>query len=102
MSERTYNIILVILIVVACIVTGALLYLIYDSTVPPGRDRRHLLQSHRHQFFQRMHGLEFRAAGKMTAGTSADYPPFAYWTSDYKLDGLDIALISEIGQTLGG
>ena len=33
MSERTYNIILVILIVVACIVATALLFLIYDSTV---------------------------------------------------------------------
>ncbi len=35
MSERTYNIILVILIIVACIVTGALLYLIYSTTIAP-------------------------------------------------------------------
>jgi polar amino acid transport system substrate-binding protein len=40
-------------------------------------------------------------AGRMVAGTSADYPPFEYYTTDFALTGFDIALIREIGQVLG-
>ncbi len=100
MSERTYNIILVILIVVACIVTGALLYLIYDSTVPPVVPPTPTLDISE-PILPEDAWTRIQTTGKMTAGTSADYPPFAYWTADYKLDGFDIALISEIGQILG-
>ena len=32
-----------------------------------------------------------QSAGKLVAGTSADYPPFAYYTSDFELDGYDIS-----------
>ncbi len=39
--------------------------------------------------------------GSMIVGTSADYPPFEYYTQDFKIDGFDIALIKEIGQRLG-
>ncbi|MCA9949327.1 MAG: transporter substrate-binding domain-containing protein [Anaerolineales bacterium] len=42
-----------------------------------------------------------QSAGKLVAGTSADYPPFAYYTSDFELDGYDIALINAIGAELG-
>jgi len=42
-----------------------------------------------------------KAAGKMVVGTSADYPPFEYYTPDFKLDGFDIALIRGIGERLG-
>ncbi len=100
MSERTYNIILVILIVVACIVTGALLYLIYDSTLTPDTAATPTPEISE-PILPDDAWARIQASGKMTAGTSADYPPFAYWTSDYKLDGLDIALISEIGKVLG-
>jgi ABC-type amino acid transport substrate-binding protein len=42
-----------------------------------------------------------KASGKLVVGTSADYPPFDYYTPDFKLDGFDIALIREIGKQLG-
>ncbi len=98
MSERTYNVILVILIVVACIVTGALLYLIYSSTLAPEPP---LTPTPMQPVLPEDSWAQIQASGKMNAGTSADYPPFAYWTSDYKLDGFDIALIGEIGKVLG-
>jgi ABC-type amino acid transport substrate-binding protein len=44
---------------------------------------------------------KIKAAGKIVVGTSADYPPFEYYTPDFKLDGLDIALMREIGKQLG-
>lgn len=37
----------------------------------------------------------------MVVGTSADYPPFAYYTGDFQLDGLDIAIMRAVGQKLG-
>jgi polar amino acid transport system substrate-binding protein len=42
-----------------------------------------------------------QAAGRMIVGTSADYPPFEYYTTDFVMDGFDLALIREIGQLLG-
>jgi ABC-type amino acid transport substrate-binding protein len=42
-----------------------------------------------------------KASGKLVVGTSADYPPFDYYTPDFKLDGFDIALIREIAKQLG-
>jgi polar amino acid transport system substrate-binding protein len=42
-----------------------------------------------------------QAASKMVVGTAADYPPFSYYTPDFKVDGFDVALIREIGQRLG-
>jgi polar amino acid transport system substrate-binding protein len=44
-------------------------------------------------------GIE--ATGRMIVGTSADYPPFEYYTDNFVLDGFDIALIREIGERLG-
>ncbi len=44
---------------------------------------------------------KIKASGKLVVGTSADYPPFEYYTPDFKLDGFDIALIREIGKQLG-
>ncbi|MCB0098058.1 MAG: transporter substrate-binding domain-containing protein, partial [Caldilineaceae bacterium] len=31
-------------------------------------------------------------AGKLVIGTSADYPPFEFYNSNYALDGFDVAL----------
>ncbi len=43
-----------------------------------------------------------QASGKLRVGTSGDYPPFAFYnTSNYQLDGLDIALMREIGRRIG-
>jgi polar amino acid transport system substrate-binding protein len=44
---------------------------------------------------------KIKASGKLVVGTSADYPPFEYYTPDFKLDGFDIALVREIGKQLG-
>ncbi|MFN2167549.1 MAG: transporter substrate-binding domain-containing protein, partial [Anaerolineae bacterium] len=39
--------------------------------------------------------------GQLVVATSADYPPFEYYTSDFQLEGFDIALMRQIGQRLG-
>ena len=43
---------------------------------------------------------DIEAAGKIVVGTSADYPPFSYYTSDFQIDGFDVALMRAIGQRL--
>ena len=42
-----------------------------------------------------------RSAGKLVVGTSADYPPFEFYTDDAELDGFDISLMDEVGRRLG-
>lgn len=42
-----------------------------------------------------------KAAGKITVGTTADYPPFSYRGKDFGWDGFDIQLMNEIGKRLG-
>lgn len=42
-----------------------------------------------------------RAANVLRFGTSADYPPFAYYDDNFRLDGLDIALARKLAETLG-
>jgi polar amino acid transport system substrate-binding protein len=42
-----------------------------------------------------------KASGKLVVGTSADYPPFEFYNTQYQLDGFDIALIRAIGIQLG-
>lgn len=44
---------------------------------------------------------KIQESGTIVVGTSADYPPFEYYTKDFQLDGFDIALMQEIGQVLG-
>lgn len=44
---------------------------------------------------------KIQQSGTMVVGTSADYPPFEYYTPGFQLDGFDIALIRDIGQKLG-
>ena len=39
-------------------------------------------------------------AGKMVVGTAGDYPPFSYYNADFRLDGFDVALITEIAKTM--
>ena len=42
-----------------------------------------------------------QTAGKLVIGTAADYPPFEFYSSDYTLDGFDIALAKALGDELG-
>ncbi len=42
-----------------------------------------------------------QAAGKITVGTTADYPPFSYRGKNSSWDGFDIQLMNEIGKRLG-
>ncbi len=40
-------------------------------------------------------------AGKIVVGTAADYEPFEFYSSNYQLDGFDIALMKELGKRMG-
>lgn len=42
-----------------------------------------------------------QARGRLIVGTSADYPPFAYYTEDFQLTGYDVALARLLGERLG-
>ena len=42
-----------------------------------------------------------QSAGKIVFGTSAAYPPFEYYNSNFQIDGFDIALARELGKRLG-
>ncbi len=44
---------------------------------------------------------KIQSEGKLVVGTAADYPPFEYYDDEFQLDGLDIAIIQEIGRRLG-
>ena len=41
------------------------------------------------------------ATNTIVVGTAADYPPFEYYNSQFRLDGFDVALMNAIGQNLG-
>jgi polar amino acid transport system substrate-binding protein len=94
MSKRTkillLDILLVALIIAAILVAGQLYYVLVGErllrpTTPVVDDSWRRVQE----------------AEKLVVGTSADYPPFAYYTNGFLLTGLDVALIREISQRLG-
>jgi ABC-type amino acid transport substrate-binding protein/heat shock protein HslJ len=100
MSNRDYNIILGILITIACIIAAVLLYVVYrgsqsESVTPTAvpATETPLLPDDAWQRIQ--------TTGIIRAGTSADYPPFAFRTNEFTLDGLDVAVINEVGRRLG-
>ena len=41
-----------------------------------------------------------QATGKIVVGTSADYPPFEYYDSQFKLNAIDIALKNAIAEQM--
>lgn len=44
---------------------------------------------------------QIQERGVLIIGTSADYPPFAFYMPDFELDGYDVALSRAIGEKLG-
>lgn len=42
-----------------------------------------------------------RDRGRLIVGTSADYPPFAFYTDEFELDGYDVALSRLLAERLG-
>jgi len=42
-----------------------------------------------------------KASKKLLVGVSADYPPYSFYNSSYKIDGFDPALANELGKRLG-
>lgn len=44
---------------------------------------------------------EIQKQGQLVVGTSAGYPPFEFYDSQFQLEGLDIAIIEDIGRRLG-
>ena len=42
-----------------------------------------------------------RERGRLIVGTSADYPPFAYYTEDFELTGYDVALARLLAEQMG-
>jgi len=100
MSNRDYNIILGILVTIACIIAAVLLYVVYrgsqQSTLTPTPVPPSATPSQPDTAWERI-----QSTGIMRAGTSAVYSPFAFRTNEFTLDGLDIAVINEIGRRLG-
>ena len=100
MSNRDYNIILGILVTIACIIAAVLFYVVYRgsqaSDVTPTPVPETATPSAPDDAWSRI-----ELTGIMRVGTSADYPPFAFRTDEFTLDGLDIAVINEIGRRLG-
>lgn len=97
-AGRTYDILLGILIVLAILVSCATMYYLYTLFRPGGGTgilpRPPVVEDD--PTWERI-----RTSGKIVVGTSADYPPFAYYNTNFQLDGFDIALMREIGQGLG-
>ncbi len=100
MSNRDYNIILAILVTIACIIAGILLYVVYQASVETPVPATPIPETATPSVPDDA-WLRIQAQGKMRVGTSADYPPFAFRNAEFNLEGLDIAVINEIGRRLG-
>lgn len=94
MNRRQLNILLIALILAAIIVAGLLYYVLVGQRLlnPPTPTPPSVVDDS---------WTRVQAAGTLLVGASADYPPFAYYTDDFQLEGLDIALIREVGRRLG-
>ncbi|MCP4362998.1 MAG: transporter substrate-binding domain-containing protein [Chloroflexi bacterium] len=91
MSEKQKsNVVLVILVAAFILTAVALIWVLTrpSSSSPPSPESSDAWE-------------RIQASGKIVVGTSADYPPFEYYNSNFQLDGFDIALMREIGQKLG-
>ena len=92
---KILNIIIVVLVIIACGVLSYLAFLFItdrsgDNTTspePPGQTGNIWEQ--------------INESGRIVVGTSLDYPPFEYYDKEYRVNGYDIALINEIARRWG-
>ena len=95
------NLLLIALIVILVLVIGTVLYLIFrgnnegDGTTPTVAPTAGT-EGSAGSGWERVQNT-----GILKVGSSIDYPPFEYYTEEFRADGLDIALINEIAQQLG-
>jgi polar amino acid transport system substrate-binding protein len=95
--SRTQILILVILILAICALAAVILFMFGATLLQPGPSQTGTPAApSADDSWGRVKG-----AGKLVVGLSADYPPFEYYTSDFKMDGFDVALVQKIGQQLG-
>lgn len=92
--SRTQTIILVVLVLAICILAAVILLLFGGLLLSNGPS--HASTPAADDSWGRV-----KQAGKLVVGLSADYPPFEYYTSDFKMDGFDVAVAQKIGQQLG-
>ncbi len=96
------NVLIGILIVVLIFIVGAIMFMVFRGNNDSGDGSPTVAPTA---------GLPEGEAGTawdrvqrnsiLTIGTSTNYPPFEYYTDEFQLDGLDIAIITEIAQMLG-
>lgn len=98
MSKRAYDILLVFLIIAAVIVAvlfSISLFNYFSSDAGSGTTPTPVPPPPNNPWER------IQTTGTMVVGTSADYPPFAFYNDNFQLDGFDIALMREIGQQMG-
>ncbi len=92
--SRTQLIILVVLVLAICILAGVVFFLFGRLLLSPATSNTSTPAAD--DSWGRV-----KQAGKLVVGLSADYPPFEYYTSDFKMDGFDVAVARKIGEQLG-
>ncbi len=95
MSKRAYDILLILLIFAAIVVSIFFAYSIFNYLNNSGGESGGTPPSEQDPW------KRIQESGKMVVGTSADYPPFAYYDENFHLSGFDVALIRDIGQQMG-
>ncbi|HRQ36671.1 MAG TPA: transporter substrate-binding domain-containing protein [Chloroflexota bacterium] len=97
-NSPVLNIVLVILVVLFLCVGAALVWQLLrpSGATPTPVPTATLPESQSEDAWERV-----QANGRILVGTSADYPPFEFYNTNFQLDGFDIALMREIGQRLG-
>jgi ABC-type amino acid transport substrate-binding protein/heat shock protein HslJ len=99
MSKRAYDILLVFLIFAAIVVTILFAFSLFNFFSHSGSDAEPTPQPPLPTPGDPWERIQ--ATGKMVVGTSADYPPFAFYNDNFQLDGFDVALMREVGQQMG-
>ena len=103
-KKGSNNLIIGLLVVILLCIIGAVVVLVYrnntnnpgDGTPPTVAPTAGVPEGGTGSAWERV-----QANGILTIGTSTQYPPFEYYTDEFQLDGLDIAIITEIAQALG-